>query len=36
MSRDDILKELPELEPEDIGEALTYAADTVRERAIPP
>lgn len=35
MSRDEILKEYPLLEAEDIEEALRYAADTVRERAIP-
>lgn len=35
MSRDEILKEYPLLEAADIEEALRYAAETVRERAIP-
>ncbi len=30
-----ILAELPELEPEDIREALRYAAEAVRERELP-
>lgn len=34
MSDDDILREHP-LEPEDIREALRYAAEAVRERMIP-
>ena len=35
MSADDILREHPLLEPEDIREALRYAAEAVRERMIP-
>ena len=35
MSDDDILREHPSLEPEDIREALRYAAEAVRERMIP-
>jgi uncharacterized protein (DUF433 family) len=35
MSVDDILREHPTLEREDIGEALRYAAEAVRERMIP-
>ena len=35
MSDDDILREHPSLEPEDIREALRYAAAAVRERMIP-
>ena len=31
----DILREHPTLEPEDIREALQYAAEAVRERMIP-
>ncbi len=31
----EILAELPDLEPADITEALAFAAETVRERAIP-
>jgi uncharacterized protein (DUF433 family) len=30
-----ILKDYPDLEPEDIREALQYAAEAVREREIP-
>jgi uncharacterized protein (DUF433 family) len=30
-----ILAELPDLEPEDIREALRYAAEAVRERELP-
>jgi uncharacterized protein (DUF433 family) len=35
MSVDDILREHPTLEAEDIREALQYAAEAVRERMIP-
>jgi uncharacterized protein (DUF433 family) len=35
MSMDDILREHPTLEREDIREALRYAAEAVRERMIP-
>ncbi|RKY00038.1 hypothetical protein DRP77_12240 [Candidatus Poribacteria bacterium] len=35
MSEEEILKAYPDLEPEDIREALLYAAETVRERQLP-
>ena len=35
MSDDEILREHPSLEAEDIREALRYAAEAVRERMIP-
>jgi uncharacterized protein (DUF433 family) len=35
MTNDEILKEHPTLEAEDISEALQYAAEAVRERVIP-
>ena len=35
MSRDEILAEYPDLEPEDVQEALRYAAEAVRERELP-
>ena len=35
MSHDEILKAYPDLEREDIGEALRYAAEAVRERELP-
>ena len=35
MSVEEILKAFPDLEPEDIKEALLYAAEAVREREIP-
>ena len=35
MSEAEILKAFPDLEPEDIGQALQYAAEAVREREIP-
>ncbi len=35
MSEDEILKVYPDLEREDIREALRYAAEAVREREIP-
>lgn len=31
----DILRDYPDLEPDDIRQALAYAADAVRERQIP-
>lgn len=35
MGEDDILKAFPDLEREDIREALAYAAEAVRERELP-
>ncbi len=35
MTVEDILREHPVLEPDDIREALQYAAEAVRERMIP-
>ena len=35
MSDDEILDAYPDLEPEDIREALRYAAEAVRERELP-
>ncbi|MEO0095533.1 MAG: DUF433 domain-containing protein [candidate division WOR-3 bacterium] len=35
MSVDEILRAFPDLEPEDIHEALRYAAEAVRERELP-
>jgi len=35
MSEEEILKAFPDLESEDIREALEYAAEAVREREIP-
>jgi uncharacterized protein (DUF433 family) len=35
MSGSDILAAYPDLEPEDIREALRYAAEAVRERELP-
>lgn len=35
MSREEILEDYPDLEAGDITEALQYAAQAVRERAIP-
>jgi uncharacterized protein (DUF433 family) len=35
MAPDEILKALPDLEQPDIGEALRYAAEAVRERELP-
>ena len=35
MTTAEILAAFPDLEPEDIREALRYAAETVREREIP-
>ena len=35
MSATEIVAELPDLTPEDIHEALLYAAEAVRERELP-
>jgi uncharacterized protein (DUF433 family) len=35
MTEADILKAYPDLEPDDIHEALHYAAEAVRERELP-
>jgi uncharacterized protein (DUF433 family) len=35
MAVDEIVKEHPDLEPEDVSEALRYAAAAVRERELP-
>jgi uncharacterized protein (DUF433 family) len=35
MTTDEILKAYPDLEPEDIHEAMTFAAEAVRERELP-
>ena len=35
MREDEILQAFPDLEPEDIKEALRYAAEAVRERELP-
>ncbi|MGQ9628263.1 MAG: DUF433 domain-containing protein [Anaerolineae bacterium] len=35
MSEREILQAFPDLEPEDIHEALAYAAEAVRERELP-
>jgi uncharacterized protein (DUF433 family) len=35
MSEEEILKAYPDLEPDDIREALHYAAEAVRERELP-
>jgi uncharacterized protein (DUF433 family) len=35
MSSDDIVAELPDLEVEDVAEALRYAAEVLRERQLP-
>jgi uncharacterized protein (DUF433 family) len=35
MTRDEILQAYPDLEAEDITEALRYAAEAVRERQLP-
>lgn len=34
-TREEILKAYPDLKPKDIDEALRYAAEAVRERALP-
>ena len=36
ISEDEILKAYPDLEREDIREALLFAAEAVRERELPP
>jgi len=35
MGEEEILQALPDLEPEDIRQALCYAAEAVRERELP-
>jgi uncharacterized protein (DUF433 family) len=35
MTAEEILRAYPDLEPEDIREALTYAAEALRERVLP-
>ena len=35
LNREEILKHYPDLEPEDIDEALQFAAEAVRERELP-
>jgi len=35
MTAEEVLAALPDLEPEDIPEALRYAAEAVRERELP-
>jgi uncharacterized protein (DUF433 family) len=35
MSKNEILEAYPDLEPEDIRQALQYAAEAVRERQLP-
>ncbi len=35
MTTDEIVQAHPDLEPEDIREALRYAAEAVKERALP-
>ena len=35
MGEEEILKAFPDLEPEDIRQALCYAAEAVRERELP-
>ena len=35
MSEEEILKAFPDLQPEDIRQALQYAAEAVRERELP-
>jgi uncharacterized protein (DUF433 family) len=35
MTIDEIVTELPDLKPEDVAEALRYAAEAVRERELP-
>ena len=34
MTNEEILKDFPDLEPEDIRESLKYAAEAVREREL--
>ncbi len=35
MTAEEICRDLPDLEPEDVAEALRFAAESVRERQIP-
>lgn len=35
MTADEIVEDLPDLTPDDVTEALRYAAETVRERQLP-
>lgn len=35
MTADEIVEDLPDLTPDDVTEALRYAAETVRERHLP-
>jgi uncharacterized protein (DUF433 family) len=35
MTREEILRAYPDLQPDDIDEALRYAAEAVRERELP-
>lgn len=35
LATDDVLRHLPDLESEDVREALRYAAEAVRERELP-
>lgn len=35
MSPEEICQDLPDLTPEDVAEALRYAAETMRERTLP-
>jgi uncharacterized protein (DUF433 family) len=35
MTVDEILRSYPDLEPEDVREALLYASEAVRERELP-
>ena len=35
MTADEIVAELPDLEPEDVAEALRYAVEALRERQLP-
>jgi uncharacterized protein (DUF433 family) len=35
MTAEEVLRAYPDLEPDDIREALTYAAEAVRERTLP-
>jgi uncharacterized protein (DUF433 family) len=35
MTKEEILRSYPDLEPEDIQEALRFAAEAVRERELP-
>ncbi len=36
MTEAEIVRAYPDLEPEDVSEALRYAAEAVRERELPP